>query len=57
MTVKELKEKLESYPDDAIVYVPCIRYTCIPKDIIRADAISDFLPTETDTKGPQIMIY
>lgn len=57
MTIKELKEKLDMFPEDAVVYIPCESYSCIPHAICRADAITDFLPTETDTDGPRIMIY
>lgn len=57
MTVKELKEKLERFPDEAVVFIPCETYTCIPHIIARADSVTDFLPTEVDTEEPHIMIY
>ena len=57
MTVKELKDRLGAFPDDATVYIPCETYTCIPHTIGTADAVTDFIPTETDTDGPKVMIY
>ena len=57
MTVKQLKELLDKFPENALVYIPCETYTCIPHIIGKADAVTDFLPVETDTEGPKIMIY
>lgn len=57
MTVKDLKEWLDKFPDDAVVYIPCEKYACIPHVIAPADAVTDYLPTETDVKGRSVMIY
>jgi len=57
MTVKKLKELLDSFPDEAVVYIPCEEYTCIPHAVCNADSVTDYIPTETDTEGPRIMIY
>ena len=60
MTVKDLKEKLNDFPDDAIVYVPCEEYACYPHTIGRADSVTDFLPSGTVSDSdpdPRIMIF
>ena len=57
MTVKELRDKLERFPDDAVVYVPCEKYTCIPHAVAGADSVTDYIPTETEAPDPRVMIY
>lgn len=57
MTVRELKEELDHFPEDAVVYVPCEKYVGIPHAICEVDTVSDDLPTETDRPNPRIIIY
>lgn len=57
MTVKELKERLNAYPEESEVYIPCEQYACIPHVVCHADSVTDYIPTETDTDGPKVMIY
>lgn len=57
MTVKDLKKKLNDFPDDAVVYVPCDIYSCYPHEVTKADSVTDFLPTKTDEPELRIMIF